>query len=85
MVDIAQRLGRDEAWVGRALAGYIRHTGRTHPFPWIEKPVYLAVSMLAGQAESTEPRLILSLLRGTVGEAQVLPVLAALDNRKRGG
>ena len=85
VADTAQQLGRDTRWVGAALAAYIRHTGRTHPFPWVDKPTYLAVSMMAGQAETTAPKLILSLLKGAVDESSVLPVLAALENRRPKG
>ena len=82
MPDVARELGRDVRWVYEALADYIRHTGRTHPFPWVDKPTYLKVSMAAGQAESTEPRLLLSVLGEEIGRDELLVVLAALENRR---
>jgi hypothetical protein len=80
--DVARELGRGEDWVYGALTAFIRHSGRTHPFPWIDKPVYLRVSMAAGQAESTNPRLIASVLGGQVPPRIIDVVLAALDNRR---
>lgn len=81
VAEVAQALKGEEPWVWRALEAYIRHTGRTHPFPWVAKPTYMKVSMAAGQAETTNPRLIASVMRGAVGEREILLVLAALDNR----
>ena len=81
VAEAAEALGRDEAWVWQALTAFIRHTGRTHPFPWVSKPTYMTVSMAAGQAETTNPRLIASVMRGAVDEREIQVVLAALDNR----
>jgi hypothetical protein len=81
IAEVALGLTREEAWVWRALESYIRHSGRTHPFPWVAKPTYMKVSMAAGQAETTNPRLIASVMRGVVDEREILLVLAALDNR----
>ncbi len=83
--EAAVALGRDEAWVWQALTAFIRHTGRTHPFPWVSKPAYMSVSMAAGQAETTNPRLIASVMGGAVDECEILVVLAALDNRNGKG
>ena len=77
--------GRDAAWVYDALAIFIRQTGRTHPFPWVDKPTYLRVSMAAGQAESTDLRLIGSVLGNSVESGPLQMVLAALDNRQESG
>lgn len=85
VTDAARQLGQEEPWVWQALESFIRFSGRTHPFPWVSKPVYLTVSMAAGQAESTNARLITSVLRGQVDEGPVLVVLAALDNRNQTG
>lgn len=85
VTEVAEEIDQDETWVLRALDRFIRHTGRTNPFPWVDKPTYLAVSMVAGQAESTDPRLIRSLMKGAVDEGQLALVLAALDNRKPKG
>jgi hypothetical protein len=81
VAEAAVALARDEAWVWQALAAFIRHTGRTHPFPWVSKPTYMTVSIAAGQAETTNPRLIASVIRGAVDEREIQVVLAALDNR----
>ncbi len=81
VAEVAQSLTREELWVWRALEAYIRHTGRTHPFPWVAKPTYMKVSMAVGQAETTNPRLIASVMRGAVDDREILVVLAALDNR----
>lgn len=80
--EAAQALKREESWVWNALESFIRFTGRTHPFPWVSKPTYMTVSMAAGQAETTNARLIASVLRGQVEEGPILLVLAALENRK---
>ena len=85
VAEAAERLARDEIWVWRALEAYICHSGRTHPFPWVAKPTYMTVSMAAGQAETTNPRLIASVMRGQVDEREVLAILAALDNRNGKG
>jgi hypothetical protein len=81
VAEVAQCLTREEPWVWRALEAFIRHRGRTHPFPWVDKPTYMTVSMAAGQAETTNSRLINSVMRGAVDEREILVVLAALDNR----
>ncbi|MBL7647521.1 MAG: hypothetical protein JNK74_15150 [Candidatus Hydrogenedentes bacterium] len=85
VADVARDLSREEPWVWRALESYIRHSGRSHPFPWVTKPTYMKVSMAAGQAETTNPRLIASVMRGQVNEREVLVILAALDNRNGKG
>lgn len=81
VAEAAVVLARDEAWVWQALVAFIQYTGRTHPFPWVSKPTYMTVSMAAGQAETTNARLIASVLRGMVEEREIQVVLAALDNR----
>lgn len=82
LAEVAQAASRPEAWVCEALAAYIAHTRRSHPFPWISKPDYLRVSMAAGQAETVDPRLIRSVLGREVDPGIIHVVLAALRNRQ---
>jgi len=83
--DVAAALGQDNAWCVRALEHFIRTSGRTTPFPWVAQPDYLTVAMVAGQAESLDPRVVLPLLRERVSETTARLVLAALGNRPRPG
>lgn len=85
IAEAAQQLGRELPWVWQALESFIRFTGRTHPFPWVSKPIYMTVSMAAGQTDTANPRLIVSVLRGQVEEGPILMVLAALENRNHPG
>lgn len=82
ITEVASHLERDERWVYEALAAYIREHGRTHPFPWIDKPTYLNVAMAAGQSESINPRLVRSVLGDAVDPGAVAVVMAALENRQ---
>lgn len=70
-----------EPWAWAALEHWLRIRRRAHPFPWIAKPEYLLVSVAAGKAESTNPRLLASVLDGQVAPERVRVIVAALDNR----
>lgn len=83
VLEVMKALDRDEAWVYEALRAYIQQSGRTHPFPWVSKPVYLAVSLAAGQAETTNPRIVGSILGASLPLHEIVLVLTALDNRNR--
>lgn len=82
LAEVAGAASRPEDWACEALAAYIAHTRRSHPFPWISKPDYLRVSMAAGQAETVDPRLIRSVLGREVDPGIIHVVLAALRNRQ---
>jgi hypothetical protein len=81
--DVADALEKDSAWCSDALLHFIRVTRRTSPFPWVEQPTYLAVAMVAGQAETNNPHIVLPILGESVPESMALIVLAALQNRAR--
>lgn len=68
-------------WAWAALEHWLRIRRRAHPFPWVTKPEYLLVSVAAGKAESTNPRLLASVLDGQVAPERVRVIAAALDNR----
>ncbi|MCF6286984.1 MAG: hypothetical protein L3K26_17625 [Candidatus Hydrogenedentes bacterium] len=81
--DVANALEKDPAWCSDALLHFIRVTKRTSPFPWVEQPTYLTVAMVAGQAETNNPHVILPILGDRVSSSMALLVLAALENRAR--
>lgn len=79
--EVAQLHPDGAPWAWAALEHWLRVRRRAHPFPWIAKPEYLLVSVAAGKAESTNPRLLVSVLDGQVAPERVWVIAAALDNR----
>lgn len=74
----------DESWCVEALLGFIAYEKRTNPFPWVSQPDYLVVAMAAGQAESTDPAIILPIVADRVSPGPARIALAALRNRSIG-
>ncbi len=81
LTDVAEALQQDESWCMDALIGFIRHEKRTNPFPWVSQPDYLVVAMAAGQAESTDPAILLPIVSDRVAPGPARIALAALRNR----
>lgn len=79
--DLGAVVQHEEAWCIEALLGFIAHERRTNPFPWVSQPDYLVVAMAAGQAESTDPDIILPIVADRVAPGPTRIALAALRNR----
>lgn len=81
LAEVGDALQQDEAWCMAALIGFIEADRRTNPFPWVSQPDYLIIAMAAGQAESTDPRILLPILADRVAPGPARIALAALQNR----
>ena len=81
LAEVGDVLQQDEAWCVAALISFIEAERRTNPFPWVSQPDYLIIAMAAGQAESTDPRILLPILADRVAPGPARIALAALRNR----
>lgn len=81
LAEVAQTLHKDERWCLDALLGYIESERKTNPFPWVSQPDYLVVAMAAGQAETTDPAILLPILADRVAPETARIALASLRNR----
>ncbi len=81
---VAEALDRDSEWCGTALERYIEESGRTTPFPWIDRPTYLMVAMVAGQAETLNPAIIGPIVGKKVSQVEIRLIVSTLRNRSTG-
>lgn len=80
IADVCRQLGRGERWVTAELEDFLRETGRTTPYPWVDDETFARVAAAARQIIGTRVRTIRQHVGDEVSETTIRLCLACLRN-----
>ncbi|HPJ99263.1 MAG TPA: RecQ family ATP-dependent DNA helicase, partial [Candidatus Hydrogenedentes bacterium] len=76
--DACRQLGRSERWVVAKLEAFLRDTGRSTPYPWVDDETFARVQEAAGQVIGTRIKSIRQFAGDDLSETEIRLCLACL-------
>ena len=80
IADVTRLMGKSERWVIKQLEGFIEHTNRTSPYPWVDDTKFEKVAEIADVMGMSRVRTILTQVKEKISDQEVRICLACIRN-----